>query len=361
MPFYYVLRKQTPEVRRRTAEGLLRLRDQFLADKVPNRTVSDTLLLATWNIREFDSSKYGERSPESLYYIAEILSHFDLIAIQEVREDLKALDEVQAILGGWWKYLVTDVTYGAGGNGERMAFMYDSRKVTFGGLAGEVVLPDSKQERVLQFARTPFICGFKAGWTKFNLCTVHIYYGTADKDDPRRIQEIRNLAQLLARKGRGGDLDQPARPDGKVTAVRNVSAENLILLGDFNIFGREDQTMKALTDAGFIVPEEIQPLEGSNLKQDRHYDQMAFLVEPRRFGTTGRAGVFNFYQSIYGEDQEVVYEADMGPKYQAAKNRSRYYKDWRTYQMSDHLLLWVELKIDFGREYLDELKAGDQA
>jgi hypothetical protein len=28
------------------------------------------------------------------------------------------------------------------------------------------------------------------------------------------------------------------------------------------------------------------------------------------------------------------------------------YADWRTYQMSDHLPMWVELRVDFGDEFL---------
>ena len=35
-----------------------------------------------------------------------------------------------------------------------------------------------------------------------------------------------------------------------------------------------------------------------------------------------------------------------------------YYRTyWRTHQMSDHLPMWVELKIDYSREYLKD-KAG---
>jgi hypothetical protein len=34
------------------------------------------------------------------------------------------------------------------------------------------------------------------------------------------------------------------------------------------------------------------------------------------------------------------------------KGKTRYYKDWRTYQMSDHLPMWIELKTDFSMEYL---------
>ena len=74
-------------------------------------------------------SAYGERAEECLYYMAEIISHFDLVAVQEVREDLKALDRLRRILGSrYWKYVVTDVTEGSPGNRERLAFLYDSRK-----------------------------------------------------------------------------------------------------------------------------------------------------------------------------------------------------------------------------------------
>jgi uncharacterized protein with NRDE domain len=34
-----------------------------------------------------------------------------------------------------------------------------------------------------------------------------------------------------------------------------------------------------------------------------------------------------------------------------------YLKKWRTFQMSDHLPLWLELKVDFSSEYLDYLRA----
>jgi hypothetical protein len=344
MPFYFALKREPESVQKRAAGGLIRLKEAL--KKIPKRTIEETVLLATWNIREFDSGKYGARTAECFYYIAEIITHFDLVAIQEVRDDLRALDKLQEILGGWWKYIVTDVTEGTAGNRERMAFLYDSRKVTFGGLAGEVVLPDSKKERSLQFARTPFLCGFKAGWSKFNLCTVHIYYGKASAVDPRRVKEIDDLAKFLAKRA-ADPPKQPDRPDGKVTAVRNPEAENLVLLGDFNIFNREDVTMQSLLKAGFTVPKELQTVSGSNKDQDRHYDQIAFITRPSRFGTTGNAGVFNFYEYVFRDQDEAEYRPLMG--------EAKRYNDWRTYQMSDHLLMWIELKIDFAAEYLREM------
>lgn len=362
MPFYRPLARYAkshypfdrpidPAARVRTAEGLLRLRDQFERE-VPGRTLNDTLLLATWNIREFDAgTKSDRRLPESYYYIAEILSHFDLIAVQEVREDLAPLDRVISILGPWWKYIVTDVTYGrkGGGNGERMAFIHDTRKVAFAGLAGEVVLPEEKTAKgSRQLARTPFLCGFKAHWSRFNLCTVHLYYGESKPDDPRRVQEVVDLAGLLQQYVAGPPSEQPGKPKTR---------ENLILLGDFNIFTRKDKQMKALNDAGFQVPPELIKLPGSNLDRSKFYDQIAFQVSPDRFETTGRAGVFDFYQSVFRDQDEASSAALMSPDraagYKAGK-RGYSYRDWKSFQMSDHLVLWVELRIDFGHEYLLE-------
>ena len=42
------------------------------------------------------------------------------------------------------------------------------------------------------------------------------------------------------------------------------------------------------------------------------------------------------------------------PKF-SNKNTNYYLNIWRTFQMSDHLPMWVELKIDFAEQYLREL------
>ncbi len=346
MPFYYQIKK-TKEGKR-TAEKLLALREQF--DKeVPKRTINDTLLLATWNIREFDSPAYRERLDESFYYIAEIISHFDLVAVQEVRKDLKALKKLNNILGSYWKYIVTDVTAGTAGNKERLAFLYDSRKVDFGGLAGEIVLESIKKgkkkyEPTKQLARTPFVCGFQAGWFKFMLTTVHILYGKSKANDPNRVKEIEALAKLLAKRAKDGA----------------AWSDNLILLGDFNIFSPSDITFKALTDNKFIIPDKIQKLP-SNAPRNKHYDQIAFMLNKKHLGLQ-KAGVFDFFKTVFKEEDEQTYIPKMGIAYnkkrsgekRSKRSKSSYYKIyWRTHQMSDHLLMWVELKIDFGKEYLE--------
>lgn len=331
MPFYAGLKQYDRATRRRAVDALAALRAQ-LAKDVPARTGEDTLLLATWNIREFDSAKYGARCIESLYLIAEILDHFDIIAVQEVRADLQALKQVMGLLGKWWDVVFTDVTYGRAGNDERMALLFDTRKVRFSGLAGEVVLPEGAGRRpVTQLARTPFVCGFKCSWISFDVCTVHTYYGSATPNEPRRLAEIKNLAATLASRADAGDN------------------ANIVLLGDFNIFSRKDKTYRALLDAGFTVPAALTDLKrGSNVKQDKEYDQIAFLERKRRF-VVKRAGIFNFYKSVFRDGDEALWKPVMG----AAKR----YNDWRTYQLSDHLPMWVELAINHTESYLKYLRS----
>lgn len=56
MPIYLSI-DASKEGERRIAEGLLKLKEAFEKVDIPERNLSDTLLLATWNIREFDSTK----------------------------------------------------------------------------------------------------------------------------------------------------------------------------------------------------------------------------------------------------------------------------------------------------------------
>lgn len=348
MPFYYPLTRLSISQRKPIVAGLKRLRTGFrkpLTPKeiapIPRRDLRNSLLLATWNIRELDSGKGGPRTDEAIYYIAEIIDQFDLVAVQEVREDLYALERVMSALGKHWRYICTDVTLGTQGNGERMAFLYDSRKVSFTGLAGELVIPGDFKK--LQFARTPFITSWQCGWAKFSLCTVHIYYGKAVKDDPKRVTEIQSLVKLLGSRTKKRKVD---RGGEKI----EIPGENLVLLGDFNIFGREDATMKALIDGEtFSVSPELQKVPGSNVDKKKHYDQIACGTYKFRFEPTVNAGIFDFYQFVFREDQDAARFAKL--------YGSQSFKQWRTFQMSDHLVMWQEFKIDFADEYLETLES----
>ena len=125
MPFYPKLKRSNIDrgVKSRTAKNILELKDQ-LSKSIPTKDLNDHCLLATWNIRDLgkNGAKHGNRTLEDLYYIAEILSAFDIIAVQEVN-DLHDWEIVMEILGRDWDYISTDVSeWKDGGNGERMTF-----------------------------------------------------------------------------------------------------------------------------------------------------------------------------------------------------------------------------------------------
>ena len=340
MPYYYPIKLiRDLEVRQRVVERLLKLRRQ-MDKQIPQKTALDTMLIATWNIREFG----GNRTTESLYYIAEILSRFDLIAIQEVAADLSGLTKTLSLMGPQWDYIVTDSTDGSAGGGERMAFVYDKSKITFKNLAGELVLPKEKLiDNNLQFARTPFCVAFQAKWFKFRLATVHIYYGSSSGIDSRRLAEIDTVAAYLAKRAKKED-------------------ESYILLGDFNIVKTSDATMKALEKNGFFIPDSIKQ-HPTDLGQTKHYDQIAFHFKLNSAMTVfdenkQHAGAFNFTESVYTKEDMELYRKNFPQKTVEGKSEAElqkyYLSTWRTFQMSDHLPMWAELKIDFSDQYLEE-------
>ena len=206
-----------------------------------------------------------------------------------------------------------------------MAFVYNTEKVRFRQIAGEIVLPqgqlivsprrteemgaagargleDGEMEtraveaalsrgspRSTSSSRTPFVVAFESSWFKFNLCTVHIYYGEDSGDGlQRRIDEIRKLVEFIAdRQDKENELAE--NDPGK--------AENYILLGDFNVVSPEHETMKALESQGFEVPEAI---DGDKIRtpEDHFYDQIAVRVaEPHFRVATG--GLVDMYASVF--------------------------------------------------------------
>jgi len=350
MPMYSSLKRiKDKQEKTRTVEKIIELRTQ-LDRQIPAKTATDTLLLATWNIREFGDN----RNPESLHYIAEIISRFDLVAVQEVANNLTGLQKVAALLGHNWDYIVTDSTEGTAGGGERMAFIYDRCKVFFRKMAGELVLPETKLinagDKKLQFARTPFTVAFQAGWFKFILATVHIYYGTASKNDPRRVEEIKTIAQFL---------NNRAKKEG----------ENYIILGDFNIFNQGDDTMKALENNGFYIPNAIKQHPTDLSSKNKYYDQIAFKLKIENNMTVfsenkQHAGAVDFTESVYKADEASTYQQYFSDKYVDNKTpdeiKKYYLTNWRTFQMSDHLPLWIELQIDFSNQYLKNIIATEQ-
>ena len=72
----------------------------------------------------------------------------------------------------------------------------------------------------------------------------------------------------------------------------------------------------------------------------------------KRFDETPRGGVLDFFEAVYRMEDEALYAPEIKP---GKKGNLPTYKEWRTYQMSDHLLLWSAFKVDFASDYLEDL------
>lgn len=305
-------------------ENLAELRED-LDQKVPFKELDRNLLIATWNIRGFGNFTRKWMSAEkdsprrdlhSIFCIAEILSRFDVIAVQEVKGNLRALRDTLKLLGDNWSMILTDTNKSDSGNDERMAYLFDTRRVQLSGLAGEIVIPNewvNDPDKVLreQFVRSPYAVSFRSGDKTFILVTVHIIYGKKSKD---RLKEIHGIARWL--NDWAGDI--------------NAYDQNLIVLGDFNIDARGDVLDQTFLSEGLYVPEELQSLSRSIFDETKYYDQIAWFnsadkKRPKLSLEFMGAGNYDFVQT--------------------ALNNRGLTKQKLSFMISDHYPLWANFKI----------------
>lgn len=297
-----------------TKLGLTTLRERIRAENIPSSKLDETINVATWNIREFGKTP---RRPDSLHYIAEILHQFDLIAITELRENISDLGKVMEIMGPYWRVIFSDITPDRGGNYERMAFLYDSRPIVFTGLAAEVNSPRKKNivsgEYLSEYDwwRAPFMASFRAGNFDFIMMAVHIRWG---KNKASRIPPLTKLAEWI---------------DDRRPSKFNID-DDIILVGDFNIPSTNDELYTAITSKGLRAPNAILKEEfGSNLAKKARYDQI-FHYPIYEDELTNEGGVLDFYH----DDHQALY-----PGVEMEKRAF-------TYELSDHLPLWVQINVD---------------
>jgi endonuclease/exonuclease/phosphatase family metal-dependent hydrolase len=305
---------------RQTVEDVVRLRRRLDAAVIPPRRTDHNVLVGTWNIQNFSKvfEGWGEnpgspkRNLRAMAIIAEVVRRFDVVAIQEVKRNTRAIRMLlDDFLGEHWGVLMSDVAAGDKGHSERLAFIYDERRVTPSGLAGEIVLPPAPDGNPMeQFDRTPYIVGFHAADERFALLTSHIRYGDVPED---RIPELRRLAQFTAT-----EIRDRARTD-------STEEVNLIVLGDFNIDSRSGNPLfDAFVETGLWVPEAIRIAVTTYGSEAKHYDQIAWFRDDFTLMSEGRAGVIDFTGAVFTE--------------MTLRSMS--------YRVSDHFPLWVEFLTD---------------
>lgn len=333
-----------PKYRFKVTTEKAALRKHFKNRGVP-LSETNRLLLASWNVANLGAQG---RSHGALALVADIMRRFDLIAVQEVNEKFRTFEKVVEKMGGHFDYVMTDTA----GNSERLAFVYDTRKVAPLNLFGELALRDRefptrnvtvryrkggkdlievhKKVRFRPFDRNPFIGSFAVGDIDFTLVSTHLYFGkfqdSSKKSDraryARRVLEIYALSRWADR-----------RLNRKATYDRHI-----ILMGDMNIpaMDPKESTYKALVSFGFKPLKYVTKTAGSNLGNDKTYDQMVFAPG----GIKNRIrdfGVFDFDNAVF----KGLWDK-LGRQYSGA-TRVRKFNAHVRHHISDHRPVWVEL------------------
>jgi endonuclease/exonuclease/phosphatase family metal-dependent hydrolase len=293
-------------------------------DTKPGRAIpaksANRLLVATWNLANFGVQ---QRRDDDYKLIAEILSWFDIAALQEVNENVAGLRSLQKFLPTRFSTLSSD----SAGNNERMTFLYDRNKIKLLEQVGEIGVSPSELDEVklpgitqkfAGFDRNPYLAAFKAGSFTFLLFNVHLYFG----DDSEKASIERRCLETYA-VARWADLN---------VRSKHAYATDIIALGDFNLpeVDPADPVLKALTKRGLQLPPHSTEI-GSAIASDSHYDQVAFFPSQTKQEFTGQCGVFDFDGAVF----KTLWDPDKPARF---KSYVRYY-------LSDHRPLWAEFKI----------------
>ncbi|WP_299623544.1 endonuclease/exonuclease/phosphatase family protein [Pelagibius sp.] len=312
------------------ARGLQILRERIDEEGIPPSKLDESLNIATWNIRDFGKEKSGNlRSEAAIHYIAEIMYQFDLIAITELRDNLSDLRRVMDILGPYWQVVFSDFNSDRAGNRERVGYLFDKRAAVFTGLAAEAEPPRKKNpetgdyESTIEWWRSPYMASFRAGNFDFTLLTAHIRWGSGAS---ARIKPLKTLAKWIDKRQRD----------------RHVFDKDILVMGDFNIPKVDDDLFDAITSKGLAIPRGLRGTDhGSNLARTKHYDQI--LHHPRHTNLENSVGgILDFYRGNWRDLFPQAHYPDMS-------------KTDFTYQLSDHLPLWIQIDTWTEDEELDQI------
>lgn len=307
---------------------LIAYRDKIYDDPNKNRHIPKVgkpghVLIATWNIANLG---VHHRRASDIKVITEILSWFEIVAIQEIADNLDDFNLIMEELPDHFGHIFND----RAGNDERSAYIFDTRRVSLEPKVGELVIVDSDRKHIKLdgintkfrgFNRNPYLVGFKIEETNLLLANCHLLYGkTSTSAEKKQSLERRQLEAYAI--SRWCDLRR--KDDHHWT-------KNIIALGDFNIPLAEsgDAIFDALVKRGLRVPPHESKIPHTNVSNSADYDQIA--VTPGLKRKIKEKGVFDFDGALFSS----IYD----------KARSSRWRTCAKYYISDHRPLWIQLEL----------------
>ncbi len=259
---------------------------------------SETLILASFNTLHlgWDGKNYHDT--------AELLSLFDIIALQEVmkKEGLTNLvKELESVSDEKWSYHLSPY---AAGNGEKYneyyAFIFKDKKVKFVKSIG--FYPEKNNE----FIREPYGAMFKSNKFDFILVNNHLLFGDEKSDRQKEAKELSKVYSYFQNS--------------------DTKENDVFLLGDFNL-PAYDESFKDLF---------------------KHKDKIFYSIDPSYKTTIGKSSLANSYDNIFysfnyskeytGRNGVYNYTDDYLKKYGSSR-----FSILRK-EISDHLPVYIELE-----------------
>jgi len=291
--------------------------------RIPAAT-DENVIIATWNLTNFGLQ---EREERHLRLMADIISPFDVVAIQEVADDVGQLHQLLDFLPSGWRVVFSDVA----GNRERLGYLYQRDRVEQTSLAAELAMRGYQRARIViegidpveepfsGFNRNPYMVGFRAVDFDFTLVNVHLYWSNL---------AWRRLETKALGKWSKSRLDKAGPPN-----------DDIILIGDFNMPQARpgDPIFDELANYGLSLPKHTTDLVGTNLAGDHDYDEVAFFPSRTAEDFSNLIGVFDFDNAIFSDFWDSLGENE----------KERFFKYVR-YYLADHRPLWVEFKSQQG-------------
>jgi hypothetical protein len=372
-----------------------------------------SVVIGTFNIRKLGS--LNNRSPQAWAFLAQICQRFDLLAIQEVMDSLEGLRHLRKALGDDYGLIVSDITggifntqdviQGKRGNSERLAFLFNWKRIQRTELASDIsydrtdIISNLYRKRTqyaqtwekhhhnigrweekcdqlqsgkrkpkkppielpafLTFIRQPHCASFEvvpkadAAPYRFLGVNAHLLYGT--NKDERRWEFEALIDWLTIRAKNAAKMYYP----------------NIVLLGDCNLefeaFGwkREeiDTRLKKLNSNALKSNKAAQvnfplltphPLHGelrTSVRLKQTYDQIGIFAHDKHWPlsdanyTAGQKGPDNFDYGVF-KFTEVFAHALYGKNFtELSKSQRAQLIKQCEYDVSDHIPAWFRLPI----------------
>ncbi|WP_235033472.1 endonuclease/exonuclease/phosphatase family protein [Rubripirellula obstinata] len=272
-----------------------RSRIEPVALQMDNRS-RETIRIATFNIQFFGPSKVS--NPQIMQSIARIVSQFDVVAIQEIRNgQVSPIGELVSLLRASGASYSSSVSESIG-EGDRYkeayAFVYDqSRIAMIPGSAYVVQDPDELMSREPMVASFETRTGSPDGRPPFRFTLINVHTSPSEVAENAIINEMNVL-------------------DDVFTSVRNyeygmTGEEDFILLGDLNVDTAGLRELGQIPSVFSIAGDAM-----TNTRRTKTYDHI--LID-RNMTTefTGRYGILDLQNTFGISEEEALKISDHFP------------------------------------------------